>query len=276
VVSEASVPTNPTQAREFGLDLNGDNVVDNRLGEVLAALGMQGFDVQSAITGAIDQGDIILLADLQTTSFTSAGGAGLQIKLGDKASAVPAPCADVNDMVCRKHLTGSGMFGLSASSPDNAAVAGKIVGGTFNGGPGDISLKIAIGSPTGVQLDLVGARAKATGMSEDGIQALFVAGALTEEDLNTQVIPAIHGQLVPIIQEDCTNTTPPDCGCMNPSTGRTILGLLDTSPKDCSVTVEEISNNVLLKNLLSPDVDIKGQQALSLGLKVKAVKASGF
>jgi hypothetical protein len=273
VVSEASVPTSNQQAVEFGLDINGDNVDDNQLGSVLAALVRQGFDVQDAIKEAIDQGDIILLMELQTTSFSSAGRSGIQVHLSDKASAMPAPCTDAADMVCRKHLDGNGSFAVATGSPDNAAVTGKVVGGTFNGGPGNISIKIALGGPAGVQLDLIGARAKASGISEAGIDSVVVAGALPEEDLKTQVIPAIHSQLVPIITAACPMPQAADCGCPS-GTARTILNLFDTAPKDCTVTVQEIADNTLIKSLLAPDVTIDGQKALSLGLKVKATKAT--
>jgi hypothetical protein len=274
VVSNASVPTSNPQAVEFGLDLNGDKVVDNQLGNVLAALVTQGFNVQAAITAAVNQGDIILLMDLQTKSFTSTNGAGLQVKLGDKATAMPAPCTSMTDTVCRKHLDGSGSFAVAAGSPDNAAVSGKVVGGTFNGGPGDISLKIALGGPMGVQLDLIGARAKATGMSETKIDSVILAGALTEADLNAKVIPAIHMQLDPLVKADCPGTTPPDCGCTAGSTGRTVLNLFDTNPKNCIVTVEEIRDNTLIKSLLAPDVTIDGLKALSLGIKVEGAKGT--
>ena len=271
VVSEANVPVNNNQAREFGLDLNGDKAPDNQLGMVLGTLSNQGFDVQSAITQAISQGDIILLLDLQTSSYSSTSGAGLAVKLGDKATAMPTPCVDANDMTCRRHLGGTGRFTIGTGSPENAAVSGKIIGGTFNGGPGKISLKIALGGPEGVQLDLIGARAKATGMTDGGIDTVILAGALPQDDLNTKVIPAIHSQLGPLVTRDCPGTTPPDCGCpAGSSTGRTILTLFDTTPKNCIVTVDEIKNNTLIQSLLAPDVEIEGTQALSLGIKVKA------
>jgi hypothetical protein len=271
VVSEANVPVNNNQAREFGLDLNGDKAPDNQLGMVLGTLSNQGFDVQGAIAKAVSEGDIILLLDLQTSSYASTSGAGLSVKLGDKTTAMPAPCADALDMTCRRHLGGTGMFAIGSGSPENAAVSGKIIGGTFNGGPGRISLKIALGGPEGIQLDLIGARAKATGMTDTGIDSVILAGALPVADLETKVIPAIHAQLGPLVADDCPGTTPPDCGCpAGSSTGRTILNLFDTTPKNCVVTVDEIKNNTLIQSLLAPDVEIDGIQALSLGIKVKA------
>lgn len=274
VVSGAQVPVSNNSARELGLDLDGNKTVDNALGMVLGTLVQQGFDLQTSITEAIDQGDIILLLDLQTNSFSKTSGAGLSVKLGDKDTTTPAPCTSDTDMTCRKHLDGNGMFAVASGSPEGVAVNGKIVGGTFNGGPGNFSLKIALGGPEGIQLDLIGARAKATGMSEAGISSVILAGALPAEDLETKVLPAIHGQIVPIIMEDCPNAGQPDCGCEAGSTGRTILTLFDTTPKNCMVTIEEIKGNSLIQSLLSPDVTINGRQALSLGLKVEAVKGT--
>jgi len=275
VADTVLVPTNNNQAREYGLDLNGDKTVDNQLGMVLGTLAGQGFDLQATIDEAIADGSIILLVDFQTTDFSSAGGAGLSVKLGDKASAMPTPCTDpANITTCGQHLKGTGTFTVAAGSPDNAAVAGKIAGGTFTGGPGNITLQIALGSTMGISLDLIGARAKASGLSETGMTSVILAGALPKEDLDTKVIPAIHAQLEPLITRDCPTPSAMDCGCMTGSTGKTVLNLFDTMPKDCGVTVDEIKNNSLIQSLLAPDVEIDGTMALSLGLKASAVKAT--
>lgn len=291
VANRLFVPTNNNQAREYGLDLNNDGAIDNQLGMVLGTLAGQGFDVQGTIDEAVAEGSIIILADFQTTSFDKAGGAGLQIKLGSNPT--PAACNTGEEYACKdgagaectagtagctcsgcgRHLT-NGTFTVDANSPDNAAVAGKVVNGTFTGGPGDITLKIALGSTMGLTLDLIGARAKASGMSEEKMDSVVVAGALTKEDLDTKVIPAIHQQIVPIIMADCPTPTAADCGCESGSTGKTILNLFDTMPKDCSVTVDEIKNNTLIQSLLAPDVTIDGKMALSLGIKASAVKAT--
>ncbi len=291
VANKLLVPVNNNQAREFGLDLNNDKTVDNQLGMVLGTLAGQGFDVQGTIDKAINEGSIILLVDFQSSSFTSTSAAGLQVKLGDMAT--PAACNAGEEYLCKlangteckstdagctcsgcgHHLT-NGTFTIAADSPDNAAVAGKIVGGTFTGGPGDITLSIALGSAMGIDLDLIGARAKASGLSENGIESVVIAGALTKDDLDMKVIPAIHDQITPIITRDCTDTGNPSGGCGCTGTGKTIINLFDTTPKDCMVTVEEITNNTLIQSLLAPDVTINGKMALSLGIKATAVKAT--
>lgn len=276
VSSEAFVPTNNNQAREYGLDLDGNKQVDNQLGMVLGTLSTMGFDVQGTIDEAVSEGSIILLVDFQTEDFTNTSAAGLKVLLGDNP--MPQPCTDPENPTpetCGKHLEGTGMFSIAAGAPDNAAVAGKIINGTFNGGPGDISLQIALGGTDAIQLDLIGARAKASGITENSIESVILGGALTEEDLNTKVIPAIQSQIAPIIAEDCNApTSPPMCGCEAGSTGATVLNLFDAAPKDCAVTVDEIKNNSLIQSLLAPDVEINGTPSLSLGIKVVTSKAT--
>jgi hypothetical protein len=271
VVDSVTVPRNNSEARMIGLDLNDDDTIDNQLGMVLGTLAGQGFDVQGTLDEAVSDGSIILLLDMQTPSFSSTSGAGLQIKLGDNP--VPAACTDPTMIAtCRQHLDGNGMFEIAAGSPANAGVEGRIAGGTFNGGPGTIRLQIALaGAP--IDLDLIGARAKATGISETGISEVILAGALTQADLDAKVLPAIHGQIAPIVAEDCTGEpTPEPCGCEANSTGKTIIGLFDEDDS-CEVTLEEIKTNSLIVSLLAPDVQIDGVDALSLGLSVTAVGA---
>jgi hypothetical protein len=294
VSSKAFVPTNNNQAREFGLDIGSssgklDKTVDNQLGMVLGTLATMGFDVQGTINEAVAEGSIILLVDFQTPdpTFMNSSASGLSILLGD--TPMPAACnageTHCNTatppvcMGCGRHLTGTGAFTIKAGSPNNAAVGGKIINGTFTGGPGNISLQIALGGTDAIQLDLIGARAKASGITTDGITSVILAGALTEADLNAKVIPAIASQIAPVIAEDCNMlSAPPACGCTAGSTGKTVLDLFDGgvpgSAKDCAVSVEEIKQNSLIQSLLAPDVTIDGQKALSLGIKVEAKKAT--
>jgi hypothetical protein len=286
VVSKASVPTTNDQARTYGLDLGGaksgtpDGTVDNRLGEVLGALAGMGFAIQATVDAAVAQGSIILLVDLQTKDFASSSATGFSVKLG--ATPMPAPCTDATDKVCGHHLTGSGTFTLAADSPKDALVSGKIVGGTFTGGPGNIDLQIALGSTQPITLSLLNARAKATSISATGMTAT-VGGALSVTDLNGQVIPAITTQVAAVVTKDCTGVGgPPTCGCTASSTGLNLLNLFDGdlmgSVHDCKISNEEIAGNAVIKSLLGPDVcsskSCTAPDALSLGIQVTAVKAT--
>jgi hypothetical protein len=134
----------------------------------------------------------------------------------------------------------------------------------------------------GARVSMMGATATAIGSATSG--GAIIAGGLTQDDLNTKVLPAIGQALVPLIQRDCCGapTSPggatcnpnatPACGCTG-STGKTILTLFDTN-KDCMVSTQEIMSQGLIQSLLAPDVTIGGKQCLSLGVKVTAVGAT--
>jgi hypothetical protein len=279
VVNAANVPTNPTQVKSFGLDLGSpkankqDGMVDNQLGTVLSTLSTMGFKVQDGITTAMQDGSIILLADIQSEDFMSSDAAGISILLG--ANPMPAPCSDppANTM-CGNHLKGTGSFTVAANSPMNAALAGKISGGTFDAGPGDVTLQITLGGATPISLALQHARAQVQGISATAITSAVIGGEVSQADINSQVIPAVQQQLPPLIMRDCPNPVPPNCNCVAQSTGATILSLLDTN-HDCMVTVDEIENNSLIKSLLAPDVCTQDScdtpDALSIGIQATAV-----
>lgn len=271
VVSEMLVPTNNTQSRDFGLDLSGDGTVDNQLGLVVGTLAGQGFDIQGSVTVATLQGDTILLVDLQTPSFTTTTGAGLAVKFGTAPN--PPACMDPNNVAtCGQHLRGNGTFAIAANSPTYPALVGPVASGVFSSGPGNLGLQLALFAGP-LTLDLIGARAKASGMTEQGMETLILAGAVTKTQFDTKVVPAIQAQFGPLIARDCPDPTqPPNCGCAAGSTGKTLLSLFDLQPPDCSVSVAEILNNSLIMALLAPDVTIDGKPALSLGVKAKLVR----
>jgi hypothetical protein len=288
IVNSLLVPSTSTQANEFGLDLDGKGSKhDNALGGVLSTLKGLGFEVQPTIDAAVAEGSIILLADFQTKDFAKTSKAGVQVFLGDSSMVTPAAC-NASEMYnpatktgCGRHLVpGMGNFAISASSPTNAALGGPIAGGTFSGGPGNLALQIALGGTEAIELNLIGARAKGSMLTADGLGSMILAGAMSKTDIDTKVIPAIHKQLLPIIAEDCPTPTVAGCGCASDSTGKTILGFLDTKKadgsagQDCTVTEDEIATNPTVSSFLSPDVEIDGVKALSLGIKATAVKAN--
>ncbi len=159
--------------------------------------------------------------------------------------------------------------------------------GTFTFGPGHLPIELASlepGPPT--KIHMIGARAKVTGVSATGVMTAIVAGAITQDDLDSMILPQWQQNATDVVLRDCCGaaTSPggatcnpsgtPPCGCVDGSTRKTLIGLLDTSPKDCTITLTEIQNNALFMSLLAPDVTIEGKQALSFGMQVTAVPAS--
>jgi hypothetical protein len=282
VVGKASVPTMPNDVTAFALDLGSktsskpDGLPDNALGSVFSALTMLKFDIQGTITTAVDQGNILLLIDFQTKDFANAATAGLTVKLG--ANAMPAPCNGSADTTCRHHLDGTGTFTIATDSPMDDVVAGKIAGGTFTGGPGDLTLQIAVGSTTPIKLALLHARATATSISATGMTAIL-GGVVTKTELTTQVGPPLLTSVKAVFDRDCPiPRSPPGCNCADGSTGALVGSVVDVSPKDCTLTIDELFGNPVVAPMLTPDScsmdSCTTADSLSIGIKVEAVKGT--
>jgi len=281
VVSAIDVPANGTEATALGLDIDdkandANGGIDNQLGMILGNIGAlaPSFDVQATIDDQVDQGGLILLTNLLAKDLASASGVGMWVYIGENPR--PAACADANDTVCRKHLAGTGMFDLSATSPTDAKLAGKIVAGKFTGGPGTVTLQLALteGQPP-VDLPLQKAKAELTGISDNGITNGKIGGAIAKTDLESKVYPAIAATVSANFEEDCPGTDPAtDCGCTT-SGGKTLQDTFDKNPADCTITTTEVTS--FIGGLISADIDLNGDgmaDAVSLGLGVKAVKGA--
>jgi hypothetical protein len=280
VVSKVSVPTSPAEATTYGLDIDdkpndSNNGIDNQLGGVLANIGQlaMGIDVQGSIDEQVATGGIILLTNLLAKDLASASGVGMWVYLGENPN--PPACADANDTVCGKHLAGGASFDISASSPQDATLAGKIVAGKFTGGPGTVTLQIALSAGNPIDLPLQKARAELTGISATGITGGKIGGAIAKTDLETKVYPAIAETVRTTFARDCTVGGDPNgmpkCGCTG-STGPALQSTFDKSPADCMITDNEVV--VFISGLISPDIDLDGDgtaDAVSLGVGVKAV-----
>jgi hypothetical protein len=272
VVSSVTLPSSTENANELGFDLDDNGTKDNQLGRLIVTLMSQNFTAQQSLNGALNKGSFILLVDFQAPSFTTAGGAGFEVKIG--TDPMPAACTNPSDeSTCGKHLDGNGSFAVSSSATASGSVVGPIKNGTFDGGPGELAIALALGGSP-IDFQLIGARVEATGISDTGIMTARIGGAVRKTDIDNKLIPSIYSQLVPVIDEACPGSSPPDCGCMAGSAGKTLMGLLDTNPKDCDVTLAEIQGNDLLTQLLRPDVKIDGVDSVSFGLSGKAVKAT--
>jgi hypothetical protein len=163
--------------------------------------------------------------------------------------------------------SGTGMFTVAATSPTNAIVAGGISGGTFAGGPNEISLDLALlpGSAP-VHLRLVGAHISAD-VTEAGCTNGRLGGGIPQDDVNTSVLPAVAAFLNQYVHD-------------HPGTPATalILFFFDTEPPMGTIDVDDLLNSNFVKNLLKPDVDLldaEGQPGHD-GVKESISLALGF
>jgi hypothetical protein len=276
VVSSVSVPTVNKEKEQFGLDLGGlnskklDGIIDNKLGGLLVLLSSS-VDIKSAVNKAVDTGSILLLIDFQTQDLANSSAAGFGVKIG--ATATPSPCTDMNDMTCRHHLDGHGSFTVAADSPSDAVVGGKIVGGAFAGGPGDVTVQLSIGGATPITMSLLRARVQAT-ISPTGIMNATIGGLLTQSEIMTSLIPVVVVQANNFLAQNCTGTGAM-CGCTG--TGATLLisGDLD---HDCKLSTDEILVFPGVPAQLAPDVCTTSSctkpDGVSIGVQVQAVKGT--
>jgi hypothetical protein len=110
VISAIDLPLNGSEAAALGFDLDGkpSDGIDNQLGSVLesfAALAPS-LDLQASITRQVDQGTLVLLADITATDFTNSGVAGWALYAGTTDMTPPA-CLDSSDIVCRQQFSGA-------------------------------------------------------------------------------------------------------------------------------------------------------------------------
>lgn len=263
VVNKVNVPLTSAEAEGiYGFDLNGDDTPDNKVGKTLATLkNAVNVDVPGSVDKAINEGSAILLIDLKASDLASASCASASVYLGANAS--PAPCLDDMDTVCGQHLAGTGQFDIAETSPTDATVLGRIINGTFEGGPDAvegatsstivIELPVIAGAPP-LRLSLLGAHIDIQQVSADGLMEGRLGGAVPVSDVEMSILPTLHQYIDAIITADCTGTAP-DC-CADPeSTGATLLGIFDAD-KDCTVPLQEMKDNALISSLLNADLDL--------------------
>ncbi len=282
VAATLNLPENAAEAMMLGLDIDGkaNDGVDNQLGMVLGSIGALApdLDLQLAVDEQLAEGSIILLANIKAKDLTNASGVGFYVYLGDNPT--PPACTDVNDLVCGRHLTGTGTFSIAAGSPTNASLGGRIIAGKYTGGPGNVTLQIALSGGTPIDLPLQKAKAELNSVSATGWTSGKIGGAISQADINTQVVPAIADTVRTSFDETCMTMaqggTAPNCGCTAGETGETLRGLFDKTPNNCDITDEEVQ--MVVSGFLTPDIDLNGDgtnDALSLGIGVSGV-AGGF
>lgn len=254
VADRIYVPLTPRDAWFMGVDVNGDGKVDNEVGLAMAGMtnslsssGSPGVDFQGAIDSALAEGRLALQVDIQ----------GL---------AAPSDA-------------------VAVQLADNPPLVGPLKDGEFATEPGSITVPINLGTSQPALLPLLGARiasknAIAIGTSFGDVE---IGGALTPDDVNTILLPAVLPAITKVVQRDCcglptspggATCVPSSCGCIANSAGAQLVDSFDSTPRDCVVTASEIAANSLAQSLLAPDVTIDGQRAVSFGMLATLVLVS--
>lgn len=285
VIDSLTVPGSANEATQLGLDIDGNGQPDNALGGLLAALASQAdLDLNMTVNEQVLSGGIVLLANLKATDLSNATGAGLHVYLGDETTATPTPCTDPEDITtCGNHLTGDGMFDVKMDY--GAKVVGTVVNGQYSGGPGEITIELALADVASVPIHLIGARATA-GVTATALASGKLGGALKDEDIHNDLIPAVADLIAALLESSGCDGTPDGGCCPADTTGEQVLTFFDDNA-DCAVTAEELEMNSLISSTIgNPDLDLFDENgdfnprqdgvkdSLSLGIGFSAVSGT--
>lgn len=251
VVSELRLPSSGAEARELGLDLNGDPQArpDNGLGVILTTLWTAAeLDVEAYLNERLAAGEAVFLVDFQAVDLWAAEAAGGSVLVAAEVS--PSPCADPADPAsCGRHLDGGGAFTVDWDEPSSMVMAGGVIEGVFVGGPNEARFELELDDLAiePIVLHTVGTRAEITVAQPDRLEGV-VGGAVRAETFRADVLRA----LAAIADRDCDAA--PAC-CAAESDGERLVSSLDTDG-DCVLTVDELAANSDLATVLEPDVDM--------------------
>jgi hypothetical protein len=257
-----TLPTGPTQ---LAIDLNGDGMKDNRLGQIVGALTFAKIDAQSTTQLAVTKGSAVLLFDEVSTDATqqSAKNAGAQFVSGVKTMMPP-------------NFDGHDTF-VASGTP--AQFYGNITAGTFTSDSPvttttpvsfTLSLPLVEGQDPLV-LPITAGYITFTADASGKITGGQLNGGVKKSDIDGSIVPTVAALLTAQIKADPANTT---------------LASFDSN-KDGTVTAAEVAANPTISPFLAPDVQLfdstgayapnkanTTKDSLSIGIGFTAVKAT--
>lgn len=254
VMSEIKLPKSSSQ---YAGDINGDGVPDNRLGEIIGVLDtfLQGLDLQAETDYSVKSGMTLILMDILGKSLINDAATTAQVHRGSDSDG-----ADDN-------FTGLESFGISSESPAGIQLAGKVVDGRLDVGPGNIVVPLPIvpGKPP-IPVTLYWARIEGD-IGPNGITNGRLTGALPKAEIEKTLMPALAETLTWLIGEKST-----------PAYAKTVLSAFDTD-KDGMISGSELQNSVIGTVLKGDLYGINGEpdsepDALSLGIGFTAVNCT--
>lgn len=255
VVNKIDVPATASASKAVAQDLDGDGIVDNALGGLLASLagGAANLDLQTGVDTQLNDATFTLLLSIKATDLVDANGVGTYFFFGENPT--PAACTDAEDpLTCGQHLDGSASFNVTANSPSDAVLRGTLAAGGLNAGPGSISIELPLGDIAPLQLDLIAARLVAD-VSADGIATGKLAGAITSKDVDENLMPKIQELVAQLIVDDCA---PADgvCNCTADSPGASVVDFFDDND-DCEIPLAELMADTIIDSTVrNPDLDL--------------------
>lgn len=260
-----------TTASKVGHDYDNDGTIDNALGAILGGLAQMAggsLNIQEALDKGVNKGSTIVLLRLQADDFASDSSSKAQAWTGAQTSCCADPedataCATEAKTTC---FAGSYTFYPDKDSPTDAIFGGSITGGKAVYGPSKLKFVLPFTGAGDLELNLQAVYLKGT-VASDGksVKDGILAGAITQNDLNTKLIPTV---------KDMLNTTLNDA-TVDAQVKSIITSLFDADT-DGTITEAEVKDSTIVKTFLGGDKDVDGDgvKELTLGVGFTAVSAT--
>jgi hypothetical protein len=267
--------TLPQSRADFSLDLNGDGKVDDQLGNIVGALMAQNVNLQTPVDQAIAGGTDVMLLDVASTdsSFTSDACAQTTFANG-LDHAIPdidgGTSFTIDSAIAKTVFTGpiATMKFSSQPEPYNQVTAQKL------------QIKLPMFG-AGV-FTLWGAHLKWR-YAGNNLVAGQINGALTNDDVQNKVMPAMAAALNAQVQADPGSSNSLQLLAIFDNGG---TGSCTATANNGVIEVCEVSTNAIIKNVLAPDVQLfqngvfqpsaqnSMKDSFSIGLGFTAAEAS--
>lgn len=272
VMDSVQVPESATDASTLALDLDGDDVADNALGGLLAALhGQADMPVAAAQMQAIDAGRALTLVRLGEVDLDEGGSVPVQVVPGEDLDDDPGD-----------NFSGTEPFALAPVEGAAGELPGTLADGRLRAGPGTVPVLLAVGGDPANVVALRGFGGRIESFASGLVLAEGRFGAaFADDEVDTRLIPALAAGMDLMVQRDC-----PDAVCEPGSPSENLLLFFDDD-EDGRITAYELRTNSLISSTIgNPDLDLLDEDgdynpgvdgvkdSLSLGLGFTAVRAA--
>lgn len=229
--------TLPMSYTDFAVDLNADGSTENQFGNIVKTLLSQKIDAQASENSSIMKGEGLTLFSFKNSdpSFTTDDGAAAVSYLAQNM-AMP-------------NFGGGGMFTVDTTVP-SGTLAGPLASGQFLSTdpytlatPPTVWVRIGLSPGVAVNMPCVGARVRFK-PAAGGLQMGQLNGGMKKTDIDAILVPGIRQSL-----DNIAHTMPCDTNCTN------VLTTFDSNMNG-TIELSEVQNNVLVINILKPDVQL--------------------
>lgn len=214
----------PTTASSFKTDLDGDGRTENQLLQLVNVVALAGLDIQTPLDDAVASGTVVNLVALRADKTDSSACAGVLLSQGEpRKTGDPAPKYD-----------GTDVFSTTTAAP--VKLAGKITAGKLATtaskdvlAADDQAFALQLSLPGFVlTLPLHGVHIEGTVAQSGSVMRInngVLSGAVSQTDIDMQLVPALATVLTQLINGDPTS-----------STAKAIIGLFESKTSPVSVT----------------------------------------